>query len=30
MGFGIIPGILYYFLVKKKLGPVQEPEPKTE
>jgi len=30
MGFGIIPGILYYFLVKKKLGPVQEPEPKTK
>lgn len=30
MGFGIIPGILYYFLVKKKLGPVQEPEPKAE
>ena len=30
IGFGIIPGILYYFLVKKKLGPVQEPEPKTE
>ena len=30
MGFGIIPGILYYFLVKKRLGPVQEPEPKTE
>lgn len=30
MGFGIIPGILYYFLVKKKLGPVQEPKPKTE
>ena len=24
MGWGLIPGVLYYFLVKKKLGPVEK------
>lgn len=26
MGWGIIPGVLYYFLVKKKLGPIEKKE----
>lgn len=26
MGWGIIPGVLYYFLVKKKLGPIVKKE----
>jgi len=30
MGFGIIPGLLYYFLVKQKLGPIEEQETKTK
>jgi len=35
LGFGILPGVLYYFLVKKKLGPVEKKEstqktPETE
>lgn len=26
MGWGLIPGVLYYFLVKKKLGPIEKKE----